>query len=311
MLQGIVATSCGRLGGALSPIFMATLLMGACGLSWRGALVVMTLVGLVFALLFVLFYRDTPADDPRVNDAERGLIASDEVPLVAARGLLPLHQCFMNRSLVALSLQQVLAAGADVIYVSLMGSFFLDHYHVKIGNAGWLASLPLIGGAVGGLVGGWLNDRLIRAMGPRWGRTIVGLTGPLIASLVMFTVIGQETALAAGLALLFVKFFVDWNQPTVWGAAADLGGRYTATIFAFVNTAGTMGSVLCPPAFGLILDWNSTTRHVGEETIKHINYGPLLAAVAAIYFVSALSWLLVDCRERLDDATNPTPLRQH
>lgn len=300
MLQGIVATTCGRLGGALSPIIMASLLMGACGLSWRMALVVMMAAGLGFAVVLLIFFRETPAEDERVNAAERELIAAGEVPLTAVRGLLPLHKALKNRSLVALALQQLLAAGADVIYVSLMGSFFLDQYHVKIGSAGWLASLPLVGGAAGGFVGGWLNDRLIRGIGPRWGRVGVGLTGPLIAALLMFTVIGQPTALAAGLALMAVKFFVDWNQPTVWGAAADLGGRYTATIFALVNTAGTIGSVICPPVFGMILDWNSTVRYLGGEQHMHVNYGPLLAVVAAIYLVSALSWLFVDCRQRLD-----------
>jgi MFS family permease len=162
-----------------------------------------------------------------------------------------------------------------------------------------LASLPLIGGAIGGFAGGWLNDRLLRRFGPRWGRVCVGFTGPLIASLLMFVVASQKTAIAAGLALMMVKFFVDWNQPTVWGAAADLGGRYTASVFGLVNTAGTLGSVICPPAFGLILDWNTTTSTISGQLIRQIDYGPLLAAVAGIYLVSALCWLAVDCRQRL------------
>jgi ACS family glucarate transporter-like MFS transporter len=299
-LQGLIATTCGRLGGALSPIVMATLLMGVCGLSWRMSLVVLMIGGLLFALVFIVLYRDNPSDDRRVNEAERNLIAGDEELLVTAARILPLTTALKNRSLIALSLQQALAAGADVIYVSLMGSFFLDNYHVKIGSAGLLASLPLIGGAIGGFAGGWLNDRMIRGLGPKWGRISVGFCGPLIAATLMFAVIGQKTALVAGLGLLLVKFFVDWNQPTVWGAAADLGGRYTATAFAIVNTAGTIGSVLCPPAFGLILDRNTTTQTIAGDIIKHIDYGPLFAAIAAIYLLSALSWLLVDCRQRLD-----------
>jgi nitrate/nitrite transporter NarK len=279
---------------------MATLLMGACGLSWRMSLVVLMAAGVLFAMIFVVLYRDNPAGDSRVNEAERQLIAGQEEPIVTAAKLLPLGAALQNPSLIALSAQQALAAGADVIYVSLMGSFFLDHYHEKIHSAGWLASLPLIGGAVGGFVGGWLNDRMIRRLGLKWGRISVGFCGPLIAAALMFGVIGQKTALAAGLGLLFVKFFVDWNQPTVWGAAADLGGRYTATVFSIVNTAGTIGSVICPLAFGLMLDQNTTTQTVAGESIKHIDYGPLFAAIAGIYLLSSLTWLFVDCRQRLE-----------
>ena len=303
-LQGIVATTCGRLGGALSPIVMATLLMGYCGLSWRMSLVVLMAAGLLFAVVLVVFFRDNPRDDSRVNDAERHLIAGDEEEVAVAVKLLPLAAAFQNRSLIVLSAQQGLAAGADVIYVSLMGSFFLENYHTQIGSAGLLASLPLIGGAIGGFAGGWLNDRMIRRYGPRWGRVGVGFCGPLIAAGLMFVVIGQKTALAAGLGLLLVKFFVDWNQPTVWGAAADLGGRYTGTVFAIVNTAGTIGSVVCPLAFGKILDFSTTTQTIAGETIKHVEYGPVLIAVAGIYLLSALTWLAVDCRETLSGSTD-------
>lgn len=120
--------------------------------------------------------------------------------------------------------------------------------------------------------------------------------------MLMIVVIRQPTALAAGLGLFAVKFFVDWNQPTVWGAASDLGGRFTGTVFAIVNTAGTITSILCPPAFGRILDSNATIEIIGGQTIKHIDYGPLFAAIAAIYLTSSLSWLFVDCRHRLDSS---------
>jgi nitrate/nitrite transporter NarK len=206
-----------------------------------------------------------------------------------------------------LSLQQALAAGADVIYVSLMGSFFLDRYGTSLGSAGLLASLPLLGGALGGVVGGSLNDVARRRLGHRWGRPVVGISGPLLAAVLMLVVTRQPTALAAGLGLFAVKFFVDWNQPSVWGAASDLGGRFTGTVFAVVNTAGTVTSILCPPLFGLILDANSTTSTAADGAlVRQINYAPLFATIAAIYLAAALSWLAIDCRQRLDHSP-PAP----
>jgi sugar phosphate permease len=299
-LQGIVATTCGRLGGALSPIVMATLLMGVVGLSWRVALLVMAGAGAVFALAFGTLFRDTPGGDSRVNQAERLLIAEGEIPITGARAKLPWREALRSPSLAMLSVQQALAAGADVIYVSLMGSFFLDRFGVNLGSAGLLASLPLIGGALGGLAGGLLNDAACRWLGPRWGRSAVGFVGPLLASLVMLAVIRQQTALTAGIGLFTVKFFVDWNQPTVWGAASDLGGRFTGTAFAVVNSAGTVTSVLCPPLFGLILDASSSQQVVSGEVVRTTSYGPLFATIAGIYLASAVTWLAIDCRQRLD-----------
>jgi nitrate/nitrite transporter NarK len=205
-----------------------------------------------------------------------------------------------NRSLMMLSVQQALAAGADVIYVSLMGSFFLDRYGASLSGAGLLASLPLLGGAAGGVVGGSLNDFARRHLNERWARPAVGFAGPLIGAALMLVVVRQPTALAAGLGLFAVKFFVDWNQPSVWGAASDLGGRVTGTVFAIVNTAGTITSILFPPVFGRILDWSTTHHTQAGEVVKQISYTPLFLTVAAIYFASSLTWLTIDCRHRLD-----------
>jgi len=144
-----------------------------------------------------------------------------------------------------------------------------------------------------------------RRLGERWARPAVGFAGPLIGALLMLVVVRQPTALAAGLGLFAVKFFVDWNQPSVWGAASDLGGRFTGTAFAIVNTAGTITSILCPPLFGRILDWSTTQHSVEGQFVKQISYTPLFLTIAAIYFASSLTWLVIDCRKRLDVSPNP------
>jgi hypothetical protein len=195
---------------------------------------------------------------------ERSLIAAGEIVTKgggtrSAPTALPWRQALRSGSLAMLSVQQALAAGADVIYVSLMGSFFLDRYGASLGGAGLLASLPLIGGALGGIVGGGLNDVARRRLGDRWGRPAVGFAGPLIAAMLMLVVVRQPTAFAAGLGLFAVKFFVDWNQPSVWGAVSDLGGRFTGTAFAIVNTAGTVSRSSARRCL-VDSDWSTTSR---------------------------------------------------
>jgi MFS family permease len=74
-VQGWIATTFGRSGGAMSPIIMGTLLMGTLGMNWQWALAVLGGVGIVYALLFWTLFRNTPGEHPRVNDAERELIA--------------------------------------------------------------------------------------------------------------------------------------------------------------------------------------------------------------------------------------------
>jgi MFS transporter, ACS family, glucarate transporter len=297
-VQGLIASFFGRSGGAMSSIIMGTLLMGMLGLSWRAALIVIAGTGLGFAVLFWIFCRNSPEEDPWTNQAERDLIREGEVEIKDAPPVLPFRRVAKSRSMLVFMMQQFLNAGADYIYVAVMGSYFLNARGIEATKAGLLVSLPLWGGAIGGVVGGFLNDQLINRTGNRrWSRTAVGCCGNSVACLCMFIAIQQETAMAAAAWLFVVKFFVDWTQPTVWGTCTDMGGRYSATVFSIINTSGSVGGIVTPLVGGVVLDYFT------RDGIT--NYNPLFALVAGMYLVAAASWFFIDCTHSLERDLEP------
>jgi len=301
IVQGVIVSFFGRSGGAMSSIIMGTLLIGLCGLSWRGALVVMSAAGALFAGLFLLLYRNRPDDDPRVNEAERELIREDE-EVTAGPPVLPMGRVLRNRSMLVFLFQQFMNAGADFVYVSTMGSYFIAR-DFDVATAGLLVSLPLWGGAVGGIVGGFVNDGLIYATGSRrWSRRVAGFTGKLLASILMFVAIRQTSGVAVAVGLFVVKFFSDWTQPTVWGACTDMGGRYSATTFSIINTAGNVGALVTPLVSGLLLDYFRSTQIVDGAVRTLTDYTPMFVLVAAMYLASACCWFFIDCTQSLDRA---------
>ncbi len=303
VLQGWIATAAGRAGGAMSPILLGTVLMGWVGMSWQTALLVLATGGLACAAVFWFSFRDTPADHPGVNDSERMLIESGRTiePKPAVRAILPPGRAYRSRSLRFFVVQQFLDAGSDVVFVSLIGTYFLRARGLDIAHTGWLASLPLWGGALGGIAGGWLNDRLIAGTGNRrWSRSGVGFVGKVIGCALLALVVQLEGVTAIALALMAAKFFSDWSQPTVWGTCTDLGGRFTATVFAIINTAGTIGGVIMPIVFGSVLDAYTTPTGT--------NWSPLFVLLASMYLGSGLCWLMIDCTRSLDTGEDQAPL---
>ena len=307
IVQGWVATFFGRSGGAMSSILLATVLIGLLGFSWQWALVMMGGLGVVFGVVFLVFFRNSPSVDQRVNDAERALIA--EGTPAAAPGeppVLPFRRVIRNRSMLFFVVQQIMSAGADGVYVLYMGDFFLNAKGFPLVKAGLLISLPLWGGAIGGMLGGFFNDLMIHWTGSRrWGRSLVGFTGKAMACVLMFVAISQEDGVAAAWALFAVKFFSDWSQPTVWGTCTDLGGRYAATVFGVINTSGSIGGLVSPLMFGAILDWNTTEVVVGGVGKLVTDYNPLFVTVAVMYIISAACWFLIDCTESLERRLAP------
>ncbi len=301
--QGWIATTSGRAGGALSPIILGSLLMGYFGLSWRTAVGLLGAIGVGYGLLFWALFRNTPAEHPGVNRAERDLIGEGATSLddPATRAVLRPGRAWRSRSLRFFVAQQFLDAGSDVAFVSLIGTYFLQARGFDVTRTGWLASLPLWGGALGGIAGGWINDRLIARTGRRrWARSGVGFAGKVIGCVMLGLVARQEGGVAAGLVLMAAKFFSDWSQPTVWGTCTDLGGRFSATVFAIINTAGTLGGVVMPVVFGLVLDAFTTRTESAGRLVAAVDWNPLFLLLAAMYLGSGICWLLIDCTRSLD-----------
>lgn len=337
-IQGLVASFFGRSGGAMSSLLFGSVLMGVFGFSWRIALTFLALLGVLLAVLFIWQCRNRPEDDPRCNDAEVSLIrAGDDASDDHQPRVLPLKRALKNASLRMFVIQQYMNAGADYVYSVLMGSFFIESRGVtdKV-ILGILASMPLWGGACGGVAGGFLNDFLIRTTGSRSrARTIVGFSGKVLACFFLYAALmypnvplapalvggldslfdalglltwlgvdGISDPLAAAGFLFLTKFFTDWTQPTVWGTSTDMGGRYSATVFSVINTSGGIAGTVTPIMGGWLLDQYATVSMVNGEKVMVTHYEPVFVMVGVMYLLSAVCWLFIDSENSLDRDDN-------
>ncbi len=306
-IQGWVASFFGRSGGAFSSILMGTILMGYFHFSWKLSLIVMAIPGVVFAFLFLYFFKNSPEEDPLANGAERELIRGDERTVDESRGVISTKAALKNFSLRVMVIQQFMNAGADVVYTLIMGIYFASLGVADMKDLGWLVSLPLLGGACGGIVGGILNDWLIPRIGSRWGRSSVGSVAKFLAAIALFFAISQPSPERVAVGLFFVKFFTDWTQPTVWGTATDIGGRFSATVFSIINTAGNVGGIVMPLIFGGLLDFYTTTTIADGVIHKVTNFTPMFMVVGAFYVGAGICWLLVDCTKSVDVPEEESP----
>jgi sugar phosphate permease len=289
-VQGLVASLSGRAGGACASLVVAGLLMGACGLSWRLALVDLAGLGVVLAAAFWLAFRDSPAEHPWSNAAEADLIAgsgetSPTPPAGRNRARLHLDAGGVP-TLAALLLYAFSATFADMLYVFWIPQFLVEGKGLTQAQMGLFAGLPLWGGALGGAVGGVLNDVGIRLTGSRQvGRSAVAFTGKFLAGVL----IALSVAVADGrlvMAVLFAcKFFADWGLPTQWGVMTDMGGPASGTLFGVVNTVGALAAFVASPAMAWL------KQGYGWEG--------LFFTVAGVYVLAASCWLVIDSRRRM------------
>src|SRR5207248_2516768 len=83
-------------------------------------------------------------------------------------------------------------------------------------TAGWLAGLVLAGGALGAVLGGYLNDALLRLTGDRRCRRWVGCAGFLLAAVLLSVGIRCDSSLASALCISLGYLGVTVALTTWW-----------------------------------------------------------------------------------------------
>ncbi len=305
-VQGMVASFSGRAGAACASLIVATMLMGgALDLSWQNALWAIAGAGIVFAIAFRVLFRNSPAEHPWSNAAEVKLITGDEPGTPAAdepgnsngasdegesEEQQPAAKFVWSRknvfNLCIFLCASFCSSYADNLFVFWMPAFLVQEKGFGDYEMGIFASLPLWGGAIGGLCGGFINDALIRATGNRrLARSLVASSGKIIAAALICLSLAAEDGRLVMVILFFCKFFSDMSQPTWWGTVTDIGGPASGRVFGIVNTFGSIGAFVAGPAMGYVK--------------QAYGWAPLFYFVGLTYILTAIWWAQVNCTKKL------------
>ncbi|MCH7989932.1 MAG: MFS transporter, partial [Planctomycetes bacterium] len=271
--QGFMGVFSGRTGAVCGFLLFATVLIGLLKIDWRNAVYILAAAGIVYGILFLALFRNSPRQHPWANTAEADLIegvqpnddaessATAETRQTVQKTKMSIREMFGRMSprsilnLMFLTLASSLSTIADNIYSSWIPLFLVDEYQLQTKEMGIYSALPLLGGACGGLFSGYLNDRMIRATGNRrWTRSLIGLTGKGTAGvlLVLALVTSYDNPYRFCGFLFFVKFFADMGLASRWGTITDISGPATATVFALNNAMASLVGMIAPPMYGWV-----------------------------------------------------------
>lgn len=281
LAQGTIWTSA-RLGGALAPLAVGLL---SDWLGWRQAFWVLGGIGAVWCVFFYLWFRNTPAEMPQCNDAERALIQegpySWKGDTTAGHTFPPWRQLLGSVNLWAICLAAAGVSFSWYFYATWQIKFLQDEHGMRGLVLGLAAGAPFFFGAAGAFVGGKLSDRLVRRLGRRWGRSAIGLFGFTGAGLCVLAAGFSSNAWVTVALLCIGSFINDLAIPVIWAVSTDIGGKYSGTVSGFMNMLGGVGPLISQPLTPYMIGQGYTW----SETITVLTAG---------WFVAALAWLRID-----------------
>jgi MFS family permease len=274
--QGVVH-SASRLGNAVAPLLVGALIIWGDSLNtflagWQISFLLIGLLSVVWALLWMISYRDRPQSHPKVTKQELS-----EIPAELERAARPATPWLrLLRSILPVTIVDFGYGWVLWVFLTWIPTFLADTFDLPLSKYALFTSLVLVGGVIGDTVGGMFADLLLRRTGNlRNSRRTVLLVG-LIGSLVwLIPLLVEHTLVVATVSLAVSFFFLELCNATLWAIPMDVAPEWSGTASGMMNTGFGIAGIFSPIVFGVMVD------SVGWQWPFGLSIG-LLAAVAIV-----------------------------
>jgi MFS family permease len=255
--QGITHAG-SRLGAAITPPIVVFLI---ASYGWRSPFFVFGVLGVVWALIWFWYYRDTPEEHSGANRAERELIYSSTRPARPKIGSpIPWRRILSSSTLWYISLMYFCYGYCLSVYLDWFPSYLKNFRGFSLQEMGFYASLPLLAGTVGDIAGGWISDMLLRFTGDiRRSRKLVAIVGFVVAGAgILPATFTANPELCVAFSCVAV-FGLELTVGVAWAIPLDIGGDYAGSVSSVMNMCGNIGGAISPALFAYLVrayGWN-------------------------------------------------------
>jgi sugar phosphate permease len=255
---------------------------------WRLTFVEFGSLGIVWCLVWFLWYRDKPEDHPSVNAAEMKIINSGLPVVPAHEHQIPWRAFIQSKNIFFLCAMYFSYGYSLYFYITWLPTYLLKARGLSTFSAGLFSALPWLFGAVAFLCGGWLTDWLVTKGHKKLARCGIGAFGLTMSAIMLVFVARAQNSIVAALLIAVALFFQFLTTPAVWATCLDIGKRRSGVVAGTTNTFGNLAGTLAPIVFGYVLQkWGSWTI-------------PFYVA-AAFLIVGVVMWMFIDPERPLDE----------
>jgi sugar phosphate permease len=271
-----------RLGGAITPPIVALAIMPLFG--WRAAFYAFGVLGVVWAVCWFIYYRDTPEEHAGVNPAERELIGGGIKR--KGTGPVPWRQILSHGNLWVLAVMYFFYNYNLNVYQDWFPTYLRQSKGMTLAQMGIYASLPLMAGVIGDLGGGWFSDILLR----RTGNVNLARRWPAIGGFLLSAAATVPAVLAhdpkVSVACYCVAFFgLEWTVGISWAVPLDIGGDYAGSVSAVMNMLGNVGGAVAAT--------------VVTYTAAHYGWNVPFLMTAGLCLIAATLYLKIDASRKV------------
>ncbi len=242
--QGITHAG-SRLGGAITPAIVTWII---AMYDWRTAFVAFGVLGVIWAVGWFVYYRDMPDQHSGVNKTELELIHKGlGAPKTRLTQSVPWRQILSSRTVHVLSCMYFLYGMSFTFYLNWFPTYLKEHRGMTLKEMGIYASLPLLAGSLGNLLGGLASDYVAhRTQNLRLARRAVGFFGFLLAAagIVPAALTADPKTCVAYTCLGMLG--LELTVAVSWAIPLDIGADFAGSVSALMSMCGNIGGTISP-----------------------------------------------------------------
>ena len=214
-------------------------------LGWRQNFVFLGIIGIVWAAIWFLWFRDRPKVEHNISGVENTrTAAASKIPWIAF---------LSSRNFYLITYQYFASQFTFFICLSWLLPFLQSHYGMASNKAGLYSSIPLYCGAFAMWSGGTVVDRIYNAGKWKLSRGLPAMLGFALAAVTLIPAPFMQSPGWFIFCFALATFGLDLTVSPSWTVCCDVGGRYSGTLSAAMNTAGALGSLASSLLFPLFI----------------------------------------------------------
>ncbi|RED49269.1 MFS transporter [Seonamhaeicola aphaedonensis] len=275
-----------RLGAAFA-LPLVAYLIDAWG--WRNIFYFFGAIGIIFAVLFYTLFSNKPEEHKALSDVEKEYIVKNrqhEVEKVG--GNLPLKTVLTSKNVILAMIQYI---GSNFIFfftLTWLFPYIKAKYGLSLVTTGFYAMLPLLGGAVGNWVSGFMVDAIYKKGKWKQSRQYPATIGFVFVVIGIIASLYMDTALGAVLCLTVAIFGADMTLSPSWSFCMDIGEENSGKVSGMMNMAGNLGAFTTALAFPYLREWTGTDA-------------PFFYVAATLGGVAIFCWSFMNPNKKLND----------
>ena len=203
-----------------------------------------------------------------------------------ARTAVPWKLIFSQPQVWILSAMYFCYAYSILFFLNWFPTYLRDARGLSLTQMGFYASLPLLAGVAGDVLGGWLSDRWAHSSGNLTkARRVVAVVGFLIAAAFVPPAALATDPIQSVIYFCIAVFGLELTVGVSWAIPLDVGGDFAGSVSAIMNMSGNIGGAIAAAASAYLVagyGWNAP-----------------FFVVAALSVVAALLFLKIDASKKL------------